>query len=693
MTAKVLVIAVVFLGLVVPAAGATAFWAFFNLDLPGTIPEERNIRPESRPTMVFDADGNKIAEFREFELTVPIEPEDVPTSVERAVIAIEDRRFYEHRGVDPEGLVRAAVTNYQSNDVLQGGSTITQQYVKNTYTTGERTIGRKLREAILASRLERELSKDEILFRYLDTIYFGDGAYGVGAAAESYFHKPVSELNLSEAALLAGAIAAPARFGPRVNAEVAERRRRTVLEAMRDTDSITDDQYRRALAQHIWYAPFGEPQGPATVVYPPPGGDDPIHPYFVDYVRRHLLATYGEDEVYRGGLRVETTLDPRLQVAAAQSVAETLDGTAPPLEMSLVSVEPTTGFVRAMIGGRDFAASQVNLALGGDLGMQPGSSFKPFVLATSFTMGLDPDAEIDAPGTVSFPSCPDGCEVNNADFADRGVIDLREATVKSVNTSYALLIERLGTKPVAELAASLGVTAIKPDGEYGISLALGAYEVSPLDMAAGYSVFANRGVRQVATPVVRIFDAEDRVIEDNTNRPGREVLHEAVADTVTDVLTGVVAGGTGKAAEIGRPAAGKTGTAEDFRAAWFVGYTPQLSTSVWMGYSDSPRPLLGIKGVGSVSGGTLPAATWADFMRVALDGQPPEAFPEPGPLPEPGPVVTDGSEGTDDGDGGPALPVGPEPLAPVAAGEPQYPTGPAADCDGPCVFDPEPLVP
>jgi penicillin-binding protein 1A len=688
MTIKVLVIAALFIGVAVPAAGATAFWAFFNLDLPGTIPEERNIRPESRPTLVYDADGNKIAEFREFELTVPTEPEDIPNSVERAVIAIEDRRFYEHKGVDPEGLVRAAITNYQNGDVVQGGSTITQQYVKNTYTTGERTISRKLREAILASRLERELTKDEILFRYLDTIYFGDGAYGIGAAAESYFHKPVAELSISEAALLAGAISAPAEYGPRVNIEVAEQRRRTVLEAMRDTESITDDQYRRALAQGIWYAPFGEPPGPATVVHPPPGEQDPVYPYFVDYVRRHLIDQYGEDEVYRGGLRVETALDPRLQIAAARSVAETLDGTAPPLEMSLVSVEPDTGFVRAMIGGRDFAASQVNLALGGDLGMQPGSSFKPYVLATAFTMGLGPESEIDAPGSVSFASCPDGCVVNNADFANRGVIDLREATVKSVNTAYALLIDRLGTRPVAELAAALGVSAIGPEQDYGISLALGAYEVSPLDMAAGFSVFANRGVRQEATPVIRIFDDEDRVVEDNTNRPGRDVLPEAVADTVTDVLTGVVAGGTGKAADIGRPVAGKTGTAEDFRAAWFVGYTPQLSTSVWMGYSDSPRPLLGIKGVGSVSGGTLPAATWADYMRAALEGQPALAFAEPGPLPVPGPIVDAGRDGEPD-----ALPSAPAPLAPVAAGDPRYPTGLVADCDGPCVIDPETLAP
>jgi membrane peptidoglycan carboxypeptidase len=352
--------------------------------------------------------------------------------------------------------------------------------------------------------------------------------------------------------------------------------------------------------------------------------------------------------------------------------------------MSLVSVEPGTGFVRAMIGGRDFGASQVNLALGGDLGMQPGSSFKPFVLATALTMGLGPDAEIEAPGSVSFASCPDGCEVNNADFADRGVIDLREATVKSVNTSYALLIDRLGTRPVAELAAGLGVTAIRPEQDYGISLALGAYEVSPLDMAAGYSVFANRGVRQEATPVIRIFDDEGRVIEDNTNRPGREVLHQAVADTVTDVLTGVIAGGTGKAADIGRPAAGKTGSAEDFRAAWFVGYTPQLSTSVWMGYSDSPRPLLGIKGVGSVSGGTLPAATWAGFMRTALEGQTAMPFPPPGPLPVPGPVVRERQD---------ALSSAPPPLAPVAPGDPRYPTGLVADCDGPCVIEPEVLVP
>jgi membrane peptidoglycan carboxypeptidase len=311
--------------------------------------------------------------------------------------------------------------------------------------------------------------------------------------------------------------------------------------------------------------------------------------------------------------------------------------------------------------------------------MQPGSSFKPFVLATALTMGLGPDARIDAPGSVSFEGCQDGCRVDNADFSDRGVIDLREATVKSVNTSYALLIERLGPQPVADLAADLGVTGIDPSQEYGISLALGAYEVSPLDMAAGYSVFANRGQRLEATPVARVLDDESRVVEDNTGRPGRAVLDEAVADTVTDILTGVISGGTGRAADIGRPAAGKTGTAEDFRAAWFVGYTPQLSTAVWMGYSDVPRPLTGIKGVGSVSGGTLPAATWADFMRTAHEGTPAVSFPEPGPLPIPGPAAD-------------AAP-GPAPVAPVAPGQAGTPVDLAADCDGPCVIEPERLAP
>jgi membrane peptidoglycan carboxypeptidase len=686
MTVKVVVLTAFFAAVAIPAGAAVGFWTLLNVDLPGNVPTDTNPRIRSLPSVVLDADGNEIGEFRAFELTVPIRYRDIREITKEAVIAIEDQRFWEHNGVDPEGLLRAAITNWREGEVVQGGSTITQQYVKNTYTTGERDLARKLREALIATRLERELTKDEILFRYLNTTYFGDGAYGIGAAAASYFGKPVSELTLSESALLAGAIASPARYGPRVNAEVAEGRRMTVLRAMRDQGLITIRQFRRARAQHLWYAPLGPAPGPATVVQAPPRGGATAFPYFVDYVRRVLEHRYGHRQLYRGGLRIETTLDPTLQAEAEASVAQTLDGTAPPLEMSLVSVEPSTGHVRALVGGRDFSASQVNLALGGSAGMQPGSSFKTFVLTSALEHGIDPESEWNAPASISFPGCDPWCEVDNYDFEDHGRLTLRSATAHSINTVYAQVIDELGPQTVAELAHRVGVSSIDPRQPYGISLALGAYEVSPLDMAAGYATLANRGVRQRVTPIARVLDHRGRVLEDHTAPEGEVVLDPTVADTVTDVLTGVIEGGTGEAADIGRPAAGKTGTTQGYRAAWFAGYTPQLATAVWMGYSDSPRPLVGIRGVGSVSGGSLPAETWARFMRAAHTGLPVLEFPAPGPLPDLAPDPAPPVEAPD--------PAPPPPPAPVpfttSAGSSLLPAVIPDDCGGPCTRD---LVP
>ena len=686
MTVKVAVLVVFFAAVAVPAGAAAGFWTLLNADLPGNVPEDVNPRVHSYPSVVVDAAGNEIAEFRAFELTVPIRYRDIPQVVKDAVVAIEDRRFWTHRGVDPEGLVRAALANWREGEVVQGGSTITQQYVKNTYTTGERDIARKLREALIATRLERQLTKDEILFRYLNTTYFGDGAYGIGAAAESYFGKPVSELDLSEAALLAGAIASPANYGPRVNAEVAEGRRMTVLRAMRDQDLIGPRQFQGARRRHIWAAPLGPPPGPATVVQAAPEGGATAYPYFVDYVRRELEQRYGHRQLYRGGLRIETTIDPRLQAAAELSVADTLSGTEAPLEMSLVSVEPSTGHVRALVGGRDFDLSQVNLALGGSAGMQPGSSFKTFVLATALEHGIDPETLFDAPASLDFPGCDPTCTINNSDFEDHGEMTLRAATAASTNTVFAALIDQLGPAAVAEMASRLGVSAIDPAQPYGVSLALGAYEVSPLDMAAGYATIANRGVRQEVTPILRVLDRQGNVLEDHTAPEGEAVLNPIGADTVSDVLQGVIHGGTGEAADIGRPAAGKTGTAQDYRAAWFVGYTPQLATSVWMGYSDVPRPLQGIKGLGSVHGGDFPAQTWQRFMAQALDGVPVAGFVAPGPLPD---IVPGAVEPVVEAPEAPPPPPEPEPFG-ASAGDPLPAAVIPDDCGGPCTRD---LVP
>ncbi|MGI9022738.1 MAG: transglycosylase domain-containing protein, partial [Acidimicrobiales bacterium] len=507
-------------------------------------------------------------------------------------------------------------------------------------------------------RLDKKLTKDEILYRYLENIYLGGGAYGVGAAAQSYFNKPVQNINLSEAALLAGLIRAPSIDEPRSATARAESDRQEVLKKMRDQGRISEAEYSEALAQRIvLLAPDGSlPAGPATVIHPLTT-QQMAEPYYVDYVRRYLVARYGDDLVYRGGLRVETALDPKLQADAEATVTESLGGTEPPLEMALATVEPGTGLVKALVGGRDFAASQVNLALGdcplapievprdvpiciggGGTGRQPGSAFKPITLAKAFEEGIGPTRVYSGPSALSFP---DGYVANNVESGGYGAISLREATASSGNTVYAQLIDDVGVPETAEMANRLGITMVSPDGKqldgmpYGVSLTLGAAETSPLDMAAAFSVFAKRGVRKPATPIVRVYDAEGRIIEDNSTRAGKVVLDPAVADTVNDVLKGVVSGGTGSAADIGRPGAtaGKTGNTENFADAWFVGSTPAPSTSVWMGYADSRDPLQGIRGVGRVYGGTIPAQTWQDFMAKAMEGVDTPDFPAPGPLP------------------------------------------------------------
>jgi penicillin-binding protein 1A len=689
LSVKVVLLSVVAVVIGIPACAVTAMGALLYLDLPGTFPE-RNPQIESEPSRVFDAEGNQIATFQEYELTVEITPEDIPQSVEDAVIAAEDRTFYEHNGVDPNAVFRAALQNYQNGEIVQGGSTITQQLVKNQYLSGEQSFSRKLREAILATRLERERTKEEILFEYLDTVYFGDGAYGVGAAARSYFRKPVSELNISEAATLAAIIPAPTRYSPRADFEAAESRRVLVLEQMLETGAIDQDTFEAARAQHLWFSPFGDPQGPATVIFPAPITETPVHPYFIDYLRRWLLARYDPELIYRGGLRIETTIDPRLQLEAATTTAESLQGTAAPLEMSLVSVEPATGFVRAMIGGRDVRQSQVNLALGGSTGMQPGSSFKPFVLAAAFEQGKDPTDVYPAPSSYQLQGCEGECTVSNASEGTRGGSQtLRDATRTSTNTVFAQLVEDTGTAAVASVANRTGVGSIVPDGWYGPSLALGAYEVSPLEMASGYATFANHGLHVPATPVTRILDEDDQVLVDLiTAPPAERVIDANIADTVTDVLRGVIADGTGTRANINRPAAGKTGTAQEYRAAWFVGYTPQLSTAVWLGYSDAPRPLYGIQGVARVTGGSIPAQAWARFMGAAHAPWPVMDFPVPGPLPPPVSAIPTGPAPPST----PASTIPPPPPLPnpvTGTGPPSDRTDVPNDCGGPCADVPQ----
>ncbi len=639
--------------------------------LPGAeLPEARE-GFESVPTEVFDATGTSIGVFRDFDRTVEIQWEDVPETVVDAVVSIEDRRFFEHNGVDYEGIARAARINLEVGAVVQGGSTITQQLVKNVYFHDEDTFERKAREALLATELEQELSKQEILFQYLESTYFGAGAYGIGAAAEVYFGKPVSELDYSEAATLAGIIPSPTSWSPRVDAESAERRRLVVLQAMLDEGYLTEQDFRREASRQIWVVDSGpRPSGPVTVVLGPPPNGATAHEYFVDWVVAELLDELGPELVYRGGLRVETTIDPIAQAQAEAAVAARLANTEYPVEMSLVALDHHTGHVVAMVGGRDYAESQVNLATGGSTGFQPGSSFKPIVLAAAFRRAIGPETVYPAPAAWVVPGCSGTqCTISNYDHADRGDISLRAATAASVNTVFAQLVMDVGIDSTVELARDLGLERLDPNDAHGPSVALGAAESSPLEMASAYGTFANSGVRVAPTGIARVVDRDGNVLIDNRAPVGSTVLSPMVADNVTSVLQDVVTDGTaGRASLGGRPVAGKTGTTQNYWGAWFVGYTPQLTTAVWMGHADGLASLYGINGVARVTGGSHPAIAFSDFMRAAHEGIEVVDFPEP--------VELVAVAESDD--------VVAAPLAQTVVGGRTTPTAVAGDCGGPC---------
>ncbi len=655
-----------------PIAGGVAAGTLLFAPLPGELPDER---PEisAVPSTVLDRDGATIGVYRGFDRTVEILPEDVPQVMLDAIVAIEDQRFYDHPGVDLEGVVRAARTNLEVGEIAQGGSTITQQYIKNVYLSGEQTFERKFREALLATELERRMTKDEILFAYLESSYYGSGAYGLGAAAELYFGVEVADLDVSQAATLAGVVQAPTRLSPRVDLAAAEARRLLVLQAMVDAGRLGVEEFERHAARELWLQDGGAlPDGPVTVVVPPPVKGAVDHPFFVDWVEQQLLDELGEDLLYRGGLTIETSIDSDLQEAAEAAVAARLEGTEFPVDMSLVSLDPATGEVLAMVGGRDHAASQVNLAIGGTTGFQPGSSFKPIVLAAAFERGLGPDTIYPAPADWVMPGCiGTQCTISNYDHADRGDISLAEAMAASVNTVFARLIVDIGIGPTAELANRLGLARVDPEAPYGASLALGSAESSPLEMASAYGTFANHGVRAAPIAVIRVLGPDGSVLIDNTNQVSERVLSSAVADNVTAVLQGVVEGGTGpRSAVAGHPIAGKTGTAQDYTAAWFVGYTPSLVTAVWMGHVDGLAPLRNLNGVAQVTGGSHPAIAFSTFMSVALAGRPAEAFAEP--------PLLDQFETADD--------VEPITGEQTVAGPGRAPRDPGSGCGGPCEY-------
>ena len=568
-----------------------------------TLPDvDTALNPTRRPSVTILArDGSEIATVGD-NFARPVSVSELPPAVVKAITAIEDRRFYEHFGLDVYGVARAAWSNVRAGGIVQGGSTITQQAAKTLFLTPERTLKRKIQELMLALWLEREFSKDQILSIYLNRTYYGAGAYGIDAAARKFFGKPAVKVSTYEAALLAGVLKAPSRLNPMANPGLADGRARVVLAAMVDAGRISEKEAQAALQNR---------GGPGQ------RGRRPNGMYFVDWILAQLpgfVAATDQDLVIR------TTLDAKVQRTAEDQIEKALEALAPgagPSQAALVAMAPD-GAVRALVGGRNYALSAFNRAT--QAYRQPGSAFKPVVFLAGLEAGLSPDSRlVDSPLQVA------GWQPRNYSGRFEGEMSLRQALARSVNTIAVRVSEYAGRERVAAMARRLGITShMEPTP----SLALGASETSLLEITGAYAVIGNGGFGVWPYAIQRIEDGDGRVLYARSGSgPGR-VIQAAHAAQMTGMLAEAITTGTGKAARLGRPAAGKTGTSQNARDVWFIGFTAELVTGVWMG-NDDERPMP------SVSGSGAPARLWQGFMTAALAGAPERPLTVRAPEPRP----------------------------------------------------------
>lgn len=562
-----------------------------------------NMRP-AVSSQVFDSHGRLITTLHSDQNRLPIDINKVPQNLQNAFIAAEDNRFYEHIGIDPIGIFRAIFANLTNRGIAQGGSTITQQLAKNAFLSQEQTLKRKIQEAMLALKIEHKYSKKEILEMYMNQIYFGQGAYGIQTAAKTYFNKDVNELTLTQCAMLAGLPKSPNYYSPFNNLNEAKKRKNVVLDQMVKYGYVSAAEAEDAKNQDLGLSKSHQSK------------EADEYASFIDYVSQQVAKKYGDDALYKEGLKIYTTMDVDKQHAAVRAMRNLPNnytdenGLTQP-QAAIVSIDPKTGHILAMVGGRgQDSFNRASMAV-----RQPGSAFKPFVYLTALQHDMTPDTTMD-----DQPVTYGNWSPKNAGGSYSGTMTLSDALAHSVNTIAVQLADQVGTKNIIANAKKMGITTLDAKDD-NLAMALGGLTkgVTPLEMASAYGTFANKGVHVKPTAIVKILDRNGNVLEDASTLEKEEtktrVMSEREAYEMTTMLEGVIDHGTGTAAAIGRPAAGKTGTTDDNKDAWFVGYTPDIVTAVWIGDDTGSHSL------GEIYGGTIPAEIWKDYMSSATSDE------------------------------------------------------------------------
>jgi len=619
---KIIVIILIVFVVIITGAGLGFLTASIHT-MPSLTDE---IRPAAS-SQIYDINGKLISTVHSVENRLPVPLSKIPKNLQNAFVAAEDARFYQHIGIDPRGILRAVWSNITDRGVSEGGSTITQQLAKNALLSQDRTLKRKIQEALLALQIEQKYTKNEILELYLNQIYFGEGAYGVQSAAIVYFGKNVENLSLEECAMLAGLPKSPNYYSPLNNLKAAMDRQSTVLDQMvkyEFIDVATATKARNTKLKLMARSPQSDSKTNTAS-------------YFIDYVVQHLIDKYGADALYKEGLKIYTSLDLDMQEAAEQAMQKLPDGKTDSNGLkqpqgALIAIDPHTGQIKAMVGGR--GTDQFNRAVLAE--RQPGSAFKPFVYLAAIESGMTPSSLIeDSP--VSFGNwSPSNYEGNF-----RGSVTLRTALEQSLNVPTVKLANQVGVDKPLYYAQQMGISTLVLQGstnDRNLSMSLGGLTrgVTPLEIASAYGVFANQGIHVEPTAIVKIVDRNGKILEQYTPRE-KAVINERSAYVLTDMMRGVITHGTGTNANIDRPAAGKTGTTSDYKDAWFVGFTPDLVAAVWIGY-DNDGYLNGI------TGGSTPATIWRTFMMKALASTPSSDFIRPSGVVLEAPAETKGSK-------------------------------------------------